>query len=132
MFVPVAINYDRVLEDTILIEAAARGDRRFGARISVVVGFIFRKIWQWLRGRYTRFGTAAVVFGDPLSLREFGAERPVEELAAELMTRIEDVMPVMFVPLLSRCFTQMVPLQVTDAALTTCGQPKRRDAGCIA
>ncbi len=46
VFVPVAINYDRVLEDRVLIAAHARGDRRFGARISVVVVFILRKFWQ--------------------------------------------------------------------------------------
>ena len=104
VFVPVAINYDRVLEDTVLIAADQRGDRRFGARISVVVWFVFRKIWQWLRGRYRRFGTAAVVFGAPLSLRSFGPERPVEDLASTLMDRIGQSMPVLVVPLLSQCF----------------------------
>jgi glycerol-3-phosphate O-acyltransferase len=101
VFVPVAINYDRVLEDTVLIAADQRGDRKFGARISVVVWFIFRKIWQWLRGRYRRFGTAAVIFGTPLSLRAFGPDRPVEDLSAELMGRIEQSMPVLVVPLLA-------------------------------
>ncbi|MCV3272216.1 1-acyl-sn-glycerol-3-phosphate acyltransferase [Roseobacter sinensis] len=99
VFVPVAINYDRVLEDRVLIAAGKRGDRRFGARISVALKFILSKFWQGLRGRVTRFGTAAVVFGAPLSLREFGADRPVEELAESLMDRISDVMPVLVVPL---------------------------------
>jgi glycerol-3-phosphate O-acyltransferase len=102
VFVPVAINYDRVLEDRVLIAAAARGDRRFGARISVVAGFILRKLWQAVRGRYVRFGTAAVAFGEPLSLEAFGADKPLEQLGAELMKRIEDAMPVLIVPLLSR------------------------------
>jgi glycerol-3-phosphate O-acyltransferase len=102
VFVPVAINYDRVLEDRVLIAAAARGDRRFGARISVVVGFILRNFWQALRGRYRRFGTAAVAFGEPLSLQDFGVDRPLEQLGEELMKRIGDAMPVLIVPLLSR------------------------------
>ncbi|WP_298837606.1 1-acyl-sn-glycerol-3-phosphate acyltransferase [uncultured Roseobacter sp.] len=101
VFVPVAINYDRILEDRVLIAAGKRGDRRFGARISVVIGFILRKFWQGLRGRYVRFGTAAVVFGEPLSLRRFGPDRPVEELADNLMQRIEDAMPVLIVPLVA-------------------------------
>ncbi|MEO9650841.1 MAG: 1-acyl-sn-glycerol-3-phosphate acyltransferase [Roseobacter sp.] len=104
VFVPVAINYDRVLEDRVLIAAAARGDRRFGARISVIVGFILRKFWQAVSGRYVRFGTAAVVFGAPLSMREFGVEKPVETLAASIMDRIQDAMPVLIVPLLARHF----------------------------
>ena len=99
VFVPVAINYDRVMEDSILIAAHARGDRRFGARITVVARFIVRKFWQWLRGRYTRFGAAAVVFGDPVSLKELGPEQNVDMLAKTLMQRINAVMPVLFVPL---------------------------------
>ncbi len=115
VFVPVAINYDRVLEDRVLIAAAQRGDRRFGARISVVVRFILRKFWQGLRGRYVRFGTAAVVFGEPLSLRSFGSEETVEMLAAELMSRIEDAMPVLMVPLLARQFqTARAPVSRDD------------------
>lgn len=106
VFVPVAINYDRVLEDRVLIAAAVRGDRRFGARISVVVRFILSKFWQGLRGRVTRFGTAAVVFGEPLSLRAFGADKPVEDLASSVMQRIEAVMPVLVVPLISRVLIQ--------------------------
>ena len=101
VFVPVAINYDRVLEDRVLVAAAKRGDRRFGARITVVTGFILRKFWQALRGRYVRFGTAAVAVGKPLSLREFGADAPLERLGGVLMERIEEAMPVLIVPLLS-------------------------------
>jgi glycerol-3-phosphate O-acyltransferase len=106
VFVPVAINYDRVLEDRVLIAAGQRGDRRFGARISVVVRFILRKFWQAVRGRYVRFGTAAVAFGQPLSLQDFGADRPVAALATELMDRIDDAMPVLVVPLLAHHLQQ--------------------------
>ncbi|MEQ6202350.1 1-acyl-sn-glycerol-3-phosphate acyltransferase [Sulfitobacter sp. HNIBRBA2951] len=101
VFVPVAINYDRVLEDRVLMAAHARGDRRFGARVSVVVAFILRKFWQRLRGKDTRFGTAAVAFGTPLSLREFGKVENVDGLSEQLMQRIEAVMPVLGVPLVA-------------------------------
>jgi glycerol-3-phosphate O-acyltransferase len=116
VFVPVAINYDRVLEDRVLIAAAARGDRRFGARISVVVRFVLSKFWQGLRGRIVRFGTAAVVFGEPLSLRDFGPDKPVEQLADTLMQRIEAVMPVLMVPLVSLVLRR-VDRPVTQAEL---------------
>lgn len=102
VFVPVAINYDRVLEDRVLIAAGQRGDRRFGARITVVVGFVLRKIWRQMRGHDTRFGTAAVTFGDPLSLRRTGPETPVPELSQMLMDRIAQAMPVLVVPLIAR------------------------------
>ncbi len=100
VFVPVAINYDRVLEDRVLIAADERGDRRFGARISVVARFILDKFWQRLRGKDIRFGTAAVAFGTPLSLREVGSSPKVADLSADLMARISDAMPVMTVPLI--------------------------------
>ncbi|WP_132446586.1 1-acyl-sn-glycerol-3-phosphate acyltransferase [Sulfitobacter indolifex] len=106
IFVPVAINYDRILEDRVLIAAGERGDRRFGARITVVVGFVLRKIWRRIRGRDTRFGTAAVTFGDPLSLRRTGADVPVSDLSEMLMDRIAQAMPVLTVPLIARVMLQ--------------------------
>jgi len=118
VFVPVAINYDRVLEDRVLIAASERGDRRFGARISVVVGFILRKFWQGIRGRYVRFGRAAVVFGDPISLRTASRGQDVKALADDLMGRISDVMPVLLVPLLARVFLQSAAPLETAAVLS--------------
>jgi len=115
IFVPVAINYDRVLEDRVLIAAGERGDRRFGARITVVVGFVLRKMWRRLRGHDTRFGTAAVTFGDPLSLRRAGAGVSVTDLSEMLMDRIAQAMPVLVVPLIARVMLQEnAPLRAVD------------------
>jgi glycerol-3-phosphate O-acyltransferase len=115
VFVPVAINYDRVLEDIVLIAAHERGDRRFGARISVVVGFVLRKLWQRLTFQETRFGTAAVAFGPPLSLRAAGPETKVEALSEELMSRIAGVMPILAVPAV--CHVLLGQDGIGDAAL---------------
>lgn len=114
VFVPVAINYDRVLEDRVLIAAHARGDRRFGARISVVVAFILRKFWQRLRRTDTRFGTAAVAFGEPVSMRGYGKVEDVDQLSSELMGRIEAVMPVLGVPLTATALMAKGPLAAAD------------------
>ncbi len=111
IFVPVALNYDRVLEDRILLRAAANGGRRFDARITVVAGFALKQLWLWLRGRYKRFGYAAVSFGDPLSLRaapKLAAEP--EALADCLMERIGRVTPVLPVPLVARLLLRDGPL----------------------
>lgn len=116
VFVPVAINYDRVLEDRVLIAAAERGNRRFGARITVIVRFILRKLWARLRGRDTRFGVAAVAFGTPLSLRELGPGTQVRSLSTTLMQRIADVMPVPAVPLVARALLDHAPLTTTALA----------------
>ncbi|MEL7133040.1 MAG: 1-acyl-sn-glycerol-3-phosphate acyltransferase [Pseudomonadota bacterium] len=104
VFVPVAINYDRVLEDRVLIAADKRGDRRFGVSITVVMAAILRLLWQWLTRRYRKFGTASVVFGPPVSLAALGPDLDLSKLAKTLRDSVQDVMPVPFVPLLSRVF----------------------------
>ncbi|MGB3243620.1 MAG: 1-acyl-sn-glycerol-3-phosphate acyltransferase [Sulfitobacter sp.] len=110
IFVPVATNYDRVLEDRVLIAAAKRGDRRFGARISVVVFAFFKKFWQRVRGKDTRFGTAAVAFGEPLSLRGSHLGGDLQALSMELMARIATAMPVLAVPLIARAMLGTTPV----------------------
>ena len=102
VFVPVAINYDRVLEDRILISASNEGSRRFRARISVILFYILRKGWLRLFGTQMRFGEAAVVFGQPVALSSYAPKPDVEALGADLMRRIESEMPLCFVPVLSR------------------------------
>jgi len=111
VFVPVGLNYDWVLEDKILTSAGRAGERRFRARIGVVMARMLRQLWLWMTGRYHRFGYAAVNFGRPLSLAEFTAAQqaadpsgPVtasdlpEPLSQELMERIGDIVPVLPVP----------------------------------
>ena len=108
-FVPVALNYDRVFEDRILVAAGQNGDRRFRARISVVAGFILKQIWLRLIGRFHRHGYAAVSFGAPLTLSAFrhaNPGAPVEELGARLMERIGEEVPVLPTPLVARAFLQ--------------------------
>jgi len=99
VFVPVALNYERVLEDRVLIAAATAGNRRFPMRIRVVVRFTARFLWQKLRGRAHRFGYAAVSFGRPMSLAGFSGD--TEALGHALMDRIGEVMPVLPQPLLA-------------------------------
>ncbi|TDK42274.1 1-acyl-sn-glycerol-3-phosphate acyltransferase [Antarcticimicrobium luteum] len=104
VFVPVALNYDRVLEDRILIAASMGTGRCFNARIGVIAGHVLRQLWLWLTGRYRRFGDAVVTFGPPLSLRALRAERSgdvTEVLADRLMRRIADGVPVLPVPLVA-------------------------------
>lgn len=105
IFVPVALNYDRVLEDRILMAAGAAGTRRFRARISVIAGFFVKQLWLRVIGRYHRFGYAAVSFGEPVSIKTYAQDRSeidAQDLADHLMERIARVVPVLPVPLLAR------------------------------
>lgn len=102
VFVPVALNYDRVLEDRILIQASQSGERRFRVRLSEAAGWVWQLIWQKLRGRFQKFGYAAVCYGRPVSLREFLTSDPgasTEVLADTLMRRIRAAVPLLPVPL---------------------------------
>lgn len=105
IFVPVAINYDRVLEDTILIAADQSGTRRFKPSWGSVAKRVLRHLGLRLTGRFRGFGTASVSFGEPLELSKFHAEGGsdlTEAIAHELMQRIADVTPVLGVPLVAR------------------------------
>ena len=118
VFVPVALNYDRVLEDRVLIEAGIQKNRRFPVKMNAIAGFTARIIWQKVRGRFTHFGYAAVCYGAPLSLREFLTNTPdatTESLAEDLMRRIRAAVPVL-------------PVSFAAAALVRAGQDAPREA----
>jgi len=81
VFVPVGLNYDRVLEDRVQIAAAATavGTRpRFKFNLWVFFRFLLRNTWQKLTGRWQSFGYAAVSFGNPVSLRRHVANRGID------------------------------------------------------
>ncbi|EEE36701.1 acyltransferase family protein [Rhodobacteraceae bacterium KLH11] len=104
VFVPVALNYDRVLEDTVLTDAAKDSERRFRARIGVITRWTLKQLWRRVAGRYKRFGIASVRYATPISLSEFRAthERDLmTDLARELMRRIGAAIP--FAPLPAVC-----------------------------
>jgi glycerol-3-phosphate O-acyltransferase len=109
VFVPVALNYDRVFEDRILVAAGKAGDRRFRARISVVARFLLKQLWLRITGRYHRHGYAAASFGAPVSLNAFEAQNPaspLKDLARLLMKRIGEEVPVLPVPLVAHALLE--------------------------
>ncbi len=109
VFVPVALNYDRVLEDRVLVAAGESGKRKFRLRWRTAVRYVVQHFWQRLTGRFLRFGHAAVSFGAPVSLAEFLARKraaPAEDVAEELMRRIRAIVPVLPVPLVAACLLQ--------------------------
>ncbi len=122
VFVPVALNYDRVIEDRALVSAGAGapGSNRFRVRPSVILSFAARLLWLRLRGQFHRFGYAAVSFGTPLSLEDYLRRNPglrTDDLAEALMQRIRKVMPVLPVPLLAALLHRH-QAPVSEAALS--------------
>jgi glycerol-3-phosphate O-acyltransferase len=117
VFVPVGINYDRVLEDKSLIRQL-NGDAEKRSRWFIVktfVGFAMRTLSMERKARWRRFGYASVNFGQPLSMREYCRHHDidlsaleqqdrfeqVERLANELMDRIRQVIPILPVALMA-------------------------------
>jgi glycerol-3-phosphate O-acyltransferase len=109
-FVPVAINYDRVLEDRSLIRELLDPELRLGRGrqlVNVAQYLVFNTL-RLLGGRIRRYGRAAVNFGTPVSLKTWLAAQPpdvlalpraerlphVQRLADELQARIGAIVPV--------------------------------------
>jgi len=118
VFVPVGLNYDRVLEDRVLTAAAStpRGERpRFAFNPLVLTGFLLKGLWRWLRGSWYRFGYACVSFGRPISLGAYVAARgidfralpeaqrfaEIERLGGKLMEAVGRVVPALPVSLVA-------------------------------
>jgi len=112
--VPVALNYDRVLEDRTLIAELVEGGKRPG-KLRQFVGlmhYVTINVGRLLTGNLKRYGRVAVNFGTPVSLRSWLAARPgvlelpkeerlpqLQELADEVMKRVSEIIPVTPVPL---------------------------------
>jgi glycerol-3-phosphate O-acyltransferase len=127
VFVPVALNYDRILEDRILIEAGMKGIRRFPVRVRVVIGNGLRILWQKFRRRFIPFGYAAVCYGAPLSLRDFLTQQPdasTETLAETLMERIRAAVPVLPVPFVAAALVRSGGTASTAELETACAALK--------
>lgn len=113
VFVPVALNYDRVLEDRFLIKADKTGERRFRPPLWTIVSGTINHLWARVTRRFKKFGTAAVSFGAPLKLSEFAQGQSgdfTDGLANEMMQRIRNVVPVLAVPLVARLVLKGGPL----------------------
>jgi glycerol-3-phosphate O-acyltransferase len=110
VFVPVGINYDRVLEDRILTATAATRDGErphFAVKPLALVCWFAKGIWHRIRGTWHRNGYACVSFGRPLSLRDYLRQRntdmrtlpeterfaEIDQLGQRLMQEVGRVVP---------------------------------------
>lgn len=118
VFIPVGLNYDRVLEDRSLVFEADRDAAPMSTwqKSSKTMAFLFRNLRLRLAGKWHRFGCASVSFGSPVSVDKFLAAHGVdkwsamadaerdqltEKLAHQLMVSIGSLIPVLPVSLVS-------------------------------
>ncbi|MEJ6390717.1 1-acyl-sn-glycerol-3-phosphate acyltransferase [Gymnodinialimonas ulvae] len=123
VFVPVALNYDRVMEDRNLIAAQTGGTAGFRFSLLPIYRYLRRQIWHRITGKFHRYGYAAVSFGAPLSLAEFMTQDlldPPQALGEDLMSRIAAVVPVTPVPLVAHALRDGARTSAElDAAIAT-------------
>ena len=121
VFVPVGINYDRVLEDRTLVRERDFGPsvpRSRGSVALTVFRFIVHQAALRMRGHWYRFGYACVNFGPPVSVRTWSRRRgvdfrtlgsdarfeAVEQLGGELLAAIGAAVPVLPVSVVADVF----------------------------
>jgi glycerol-3-phosphate O-acyltransferase len=120
VFVPLGINYDRVLEDRSLLRALDPDAQRVGRTQALwnTLAFAVRNVRLMLKSGWHRFGYACVNFGSPISMRAYCRDRSVDfqklsgearkretaALGAHLMAAVGRVVPVVPVPLIATVF----------------------------
>ncbi|MSQ53878.1 MAG: glycerol-3-phosphate acyltransferase [Betaproteobacteria bacterium] len=120
VFVPLGINYDRVLEDrTLLLSIDPDARKPGGAKAAAnTLGFLVHNLRLLFKSEWRRFGYACVNFGSPVSMRAYCAERGIDfqKLAGEerrlamgalgkhLMDTVGRIVPVVPVPLIATVF----------------------------
>ena len=112
VFVPLGLNYDRVLEDRSLLKE--RGSTGSVKGLWITVRFVLHNLSLMLRSEWHRFGYACVNFGTPISMRERGIDfqrlsgeerrAAVGALGRELMDAVGRIVPVLPVPLIATVF----------------------------
>jgi glycerol-3-phosphate O-acyltransferase len=120
VFIPLGINYDRVLEDRTLLAELEPGRRRPGILRAAAKTFAFvaHQARLALRSEWKSFGYACVNFGAPISMREYAEGRGIDfrrlgkderfariaELGSHLMGAVASLIPVLPVPLVATVF----------------------------
>jgi len=111
VFVPVGINYDRVVEDVSLVRKLdTNAERRsMWFVIKTSLKFVTKVLFMGRKKRWLRFGYASVNFGKPMSIKSFCEQedidfakleqsermQQVEKLSHRLMQEIEQVIPIL-------------------------------------
>ncbi len=133
VFVPVAVNYDRVLEDRMLTSAASTEPGKkpvFGFNLPTLASHVFNHVWMAMRGEWYRFGYTCVSFGEPVSLRKHVSDAGIdfrlldpdarhaetEKLGNRLMQAVGRVVPALPVSLVATAMLQAGdnPLSLLD------------------
>lgn len=149
VFLPVGLNYDRVLEDRtqlLKLHPDALRPGRWRA-VGELLAFAGSHLWLAASGRWHRFGYACVNFGTPVSMRawcglhglrfpdlaDVDRRREVTRIADHLMAQIGQIVPVLPVSLVASLFVaaphrRWTELELKAAMLERVAQLQRHGA----
>ena len=93
IFIPVGINYDRVIEDRSLIRKldSQAEKRSHWFVVKTTFGFIFKNLMLSRKNRWRRFGYASVNFGEPVSAKAYCESHDVDFSALPSESRFDQV-----------------------------------------
>ena len=126
VFIPVGINYDRVIEDRTLLRTAEKLPRRgLISSSGTFLSYFAKTLWQAVRGKRYRNGYACVNFGEPVSLKQWMQSRnltmgqldDVKPLAEDMMQRIGAITPILPVALVTTLFARDPSIQFSSLEL---------------
>ncbi|MFC1583432.1 1-acyl-sn-glycerol-3-phosphate acyltransferase [Candidatus Neomarinimicrobiota bacterium] len=133
VFIPVAVNYDRVLEDRTLLHAAdPHAEKKSGGfAMRTTLRFAMHNFWLMFRGGWYSFGYAAANFGTPISMRDYVQHHQIDlrqlsgevrieailDLARELMQSVGEMIPVLPVSLIAYAFAEQPDRAFSDLEL---------------
>jgi glycerol-3-phosphate O-acyltransferase len=133
VFIPVGINYDRVIEDRSLLRRLDTATARRGllATLGITSAYLSRQLLFTLIGRRYRYGYACVNFGRPVAMREHVRRRgldfrtlddaarrdAVAQVGAVLMEQIGMIVPVLPVPLVATVMLRDAQRAVSELEL---------------
>ena len=93
VFIPVGINYDRVLEDRVLVHELDPASDPYSRPhvIATLLKFVVHQAGLMLRRRWYRFGYACVNFGPPISMRSYVHRRKIDFRTLDSAARFDAV-----------------------------------------
>ena len=139
VFVPVGLNYDRVLEDRVLTNSGQTkvGKRTFSFNFVTAIRFVWGMVVLRFKGRLYRYGYACASFGSPVSLKQWCDDnnagfsgspeeqvfRQVEKVGRKLMQDVADCIPVLPVAIVASVFldadySRLSELEIKGKSLT--------------
>ena len=140
VFIPVGINYDRVLEDRSSLFAIDPDSvkKKKADVVKTASLYLLKLIRLRLRRGWYRYGYAVVNFGTPISMRMYAEEhkldflkldkderiQKVEALAQNLMTAVGRIVPVVPVALIASVFLEDIRKSFSELELKSAVQHK--------